>query len=397
MTSKLKRWGSRRVKIKVGVFFGGKSTEHEVSVISGIQAAHSLNKDKYEVVPVYVTKQGDFYTGPELLDITEYKNLDALLQKAIPVAIIRDREKVLLYKYPFGLFKKPLNYLDVILPVMHGHLGENGGFQGFFEVLDIPYAECGVLPSAIGMDKVITKYVLRSAGIPVIDWYSFYGHDWLTDEERLIEEMENQIGYPLIVKPATGGSSIGISIVHNRQELKDGVELARSMAEKIIVEKLVENMQEVNCSVLGDSENAEASVCEEPVSTKEILSFDDKYSNSNTKGMSGAQRKIPADIPEEQAETIRELSRIVFNLLGCKGVIRIDYIIDKDTNQIYLNELNTIPGSLAFYLWEPKGISYTELLDQLLTIAIRNHQKAKSLTYSYENNLFLSGLQGLKK
>lgn len=391
--------GRIELKIKVGVFFGGKSTEHEVSVISGIQAAHSLDKEKYEAVPVYVTKQGTFYTGAELLDITEYKDMEALLHKATPVAIIRDQEqnKVFLYKYPFGLFKKPLAYLDVILPVMHGNLGENGAFQGFFEVLDIPYAECGVLPSAVGMDKVITKYVLRSAGIPVIDWYSFYGHDWLTDETRLIEEMEEQIGYPLIVKPATGGSSIGISIVHNRQELKDGVELARSMAEKIIVEKLVQNIKEVNCSVLGDSEDAEASVCEEPVSSKDILSFDDKYSNNSTKGMSGAKRKIPADISAEMAGVIQDFSRIVFNLLGCKGVIRIDYIIDQDTNQVYLNELNTIPGSLAFYLWENSELTYAGLLDQLLTMAIRNHQKANALTYSYENNLFNSGIQGFKK
>lgn len=387
------------MKIKVGVFFGGSSTEHEVSVISGIQAAHSLDRDKYEVVPIYVTKQGAFYTGAELLDITEYKNMEALFHKATPVAIIKDQEqnKVFLYKYPFGLIKKPLNYLDVILPVMHGNIGENGGFQGFFEVLDIPYAECGVLPSAVGMDKVITKYVLRSAGIPVIDWYSFYGHDWLTEEAKLIEEMEKQLGYPLIVKPATGGSSIGITIAHNQQELKDGVELARTMAEKIIVEKLVQNIKEVNCSVLGDSENAEASVCEEPVSSKDILSFDDKYSNNSTKGMSSAKRIIPAEISEEMAGTIQDISKIVFNLLGCKGVIRIDYIIDQDTNQVYLNELNTIPGSLAFYLWEKSGLNYTELLDRLLTMAIRNHQKASALTYSYENNLFNSGIQGFKK
>ncbi len=387
------------MKIKVGVFFGGRSTEHEVSVISGIQAAHSLDPDKYEVVPVYVTKQGTFYTGTDLLDITEYKNLEALLQKATAVTIIKDQEqkKVFLYKYPFGFFKKPLNYLDVILPVMHGNIGENGGFQGFFEVLDIPYAECGVLPSAVGMDKVITKYVLRSAGIPVIDWYSFYGHDWLAEEAKLLEEMENQIGYPLIVKPATGGSSIGITIAHNQQELKDGVELARSMAEKIIVEKLIQNIKEVNCSVMGDSENAEASVCEEPVSSKDILSFADKYTNNSTKGMSGAQRKIPAEISAEMAETIQDLSKIVFNLLGCKGVIRIDYIIDQDTNQVYLNELNTIPGSLAFYLWEQKGLIYAELLDQLITVAIRNHQKLGGLHYSYENNLFNAGIRGFKK
>lgn len=387
------------MKIKVGVFFGGRSTEHEVSVISGIQAAHSLDPDKYEVVPVYVTKQGTFYTGAELLDITEYKNLEGLFQKATAVAIIKDQEqqKVFLYKYPFGFLKKPLNYLDVILPVMHGNIGENGGFQGFFEVLDIPYAECGVLPSAVGMDKVVTKYVLRSAGIPVIDWYSFYGHDWLAEEAKLLEEMENQIGYPLIVKPATGGSSIGITIAHNQQELKDGVELARSMAEKIIVEKLIQNIKEVNCSVLGDSENAEASVCEEPVSSKDILSFADKYTNNSTKGMSGAQRKIPAEISAEMAETIQDLSKIVFNLLGCKGVIRIDYIIDQDTNQVYLNELNTIPGSLAFYLWEQKGLTYSKLLDQLITVAIRNHKKLSGLDYSYENNLFNAGIQGFKK
>lgn len=388
------------MKIKVGIFFGGKSTEHEVSVISGIQAALQFDQNKYEVVPIYISKKGTFYTGKELLEVSEYKNMEALLNKVTPITLIKDNEqnKVFLYKYPFGLLKKPLNNLDVALPVMHGNIGENGGLQGYFEVLDLPYAECGVLPSAVGMDKVITKYVLKSAGIPVIDGYGFYGHNWLFEEEEIIAKIEVQIGYPLIIKPATGGSSIGITIAANRQELKDGVELARSMAEKIIVEKVVQNIKEVNCSVLGDSENAVVSICEEPVSSKDILSFDDKYTNNSTKGMSSAKRKIPADIAEEMAQKIQDISRKAFILLGCSGVIRIDYIIDQDTNTVYLNELNTIPGSLSFYLWEQSGKKYPDLLDELITLAVKRHKKSGSLTYSYENNLFSTGaIKGFKK
>jgi D-alanine-D-alanine ligase len=388
------------MKIKVGIFFGGKSTEHEVSVISGIQAALQFDQNKYEVVPIYISKKGTFYTGKELLEVSEYKNMEALLNKVTPITLIKDNEqnKVFLYKYPFGLLKKPLNNLDVALPVMHGNIGENGGLQGYFEVLDLPYAECGVLPSAVGMDKVITKYVLKSAGIPVIDGYGFYGHNWLFEEEEIIAKIEVQIGYPLIIKPATGGSSIGITIAANRQELKEGVELARSMAEKIIVEKLVQNIKEVNCSVLGDSENAVVSICEEPVSSKDILSFDDKYTNNSTKGMSSAKRKIPADIAEEMAQKIQDISRKAFILLGCSGVIRIDYIIDQDTNTVYLNELNTIPGSLSFYLWEQSGKKYPDLLDELITLAVKRHKKSGSLTYSYENNLFSTGaIKGFKK
>ena len=387
------------MKIKVGVFFGGQSVEHEVSIISGLQAVHAMDKEKYSVIPIYIAKSGLWYTGEPLLDIDNYKDIKKMLSKCKQVSIINTGNERVIVKYPFSKFGSNIvDAIDVAFPVMHGPNGEDGTLQGYFESVKLDYASSDIAASVVGMDKVITKKVLRESQIPVIDYYWFYSEDWIKRSDEIVEAIEKEIGYPAIVKPSNIGSSIGITKVKNRVELEDAIDLARGFSAKVLVEKMVVDIREINCSVLGDRENAQASVCEEPVSSHEILTYQDKYLNNSTKGMSGATRKIPADIPQEMTQRIKSLAVDAFKAMGCSGVVRIDFIIDQSNDIIYVNEANTIPGSLAFYLWEPTGKSFAELTDDLIKLALKKGREKARLTTTYESNLLSSGgIKGLKK
>lgn len=385
-------------KVSVGVFFGGKATEHEVSVISGIQATRHIDSDKYEVVPIYISKDERYYIGKDIDQVKAYRDLKGLLNRSTEVTFIKNGSSLDMVKVPLGFSKKVLARIDVALPVTHGNKGENGSLQGMFEMYDLPYAMSGVGSAAVSMDKVLTKYILQSLNVPVVPYVDFYKYEWLEEEATLIEKVEQRLGYPVIVKPASGGSSIGVSMVSDRETLIDAVELACSMDERVLVENMVDNLREINCSVLGDVESAETSLLEEPVAGEEILSFADKYMSNQTKGMSSAKREIPANIPEKMANDILRYSLAVFKAFGCSGLVRIDYIIDGTTGQVYFNEMNTIPGSLSFYLWEPKGKSYKELLDDLIKIAMKRHKQKQNLSYNFNNELFKSNnLDGVKK
>ena len=387
------------MKIKVGVFFGGQSVEHEVSIISGLQAMHAIDKEKYSVIPIYIAKSGLWYTGEQLLDVESYKDINKMLSKCKQVSIINTGKERLIIKYPFSKFASNIiDTIDVAFPVMHGPNGEDGTLQGYFDAIGLDYASSDIAASVVGMDKVFTKKVLRESGIPVIDYYWFYSEDWVKKSEKIITEIESEIGYPAIVKPSNIGSSIGITKVKNRIELEDAIDLARGFSIKVLVEKMVVDIREINCSVLGDHESAEASVCEEPVTSHEILTYQDKYLNNSTKGMSGATRKIPADIPQEMTQRIKSLAMDAFKAMGCSGVVRIDFIIDKGSDMVYVNEANTIPGSLAFYLWEPTGKKFSELTDDLIRLALKKGREKARLTTTYESNLLSSGgIKGLKK
>lgn len=385
-------------KVKVGVLFGGKATEHEVSVISGIQAIKNMDQDKYQAVPIYITKEGLFYTGEVLLHVNNYKNLNDLLKKATQITLVKEKTQVMLYKVPFGFSKKPVDSVHLFLPVTHGNLGENGSLQGYLELLDMPYIGSSVAGSAIAMDKVLTKYVLKSLNIPVVDYVDFYKYDWLENEEAILDQIERTLRYPVIVKPANGGSSIGVTKAKTNEELRDAIELAITMDERLIVEHMIVALREINCSVVGDIEEAEVSLLEEPIANSEILSFEDKYMGNQIKGMVSARRDIPAQITKEQQELIEKISLKVFKALGCSGVVRIDYIIDHNSGQVYFNEMNSIPGSLSFYLWEPKGIPYKVLLDQLIKNAMKRYKRKADLSYTFNNDLFqLNKLDGIKK
>ena len=386
------------MKINVAVFFGCVSVEHEVSVISGVQAISNMNKDKYNILPVYVSKNGEMYSGDMLLDIENFKDIPALLNKCVPVTLIRKNNRVVLRELN-GIFKKNETVVDLAFPVVHGTNCEDGTLAGLFEFLGLPYIGCNIISSALGMDKAVCKTVLKEAGVPVLDCVTLHSRDYLLNRDEYEAKIISKIGFPIIIKPVNLGSSVGISKVKTEAELRSSLELAFSFSDEILAEHAIENLKEVNCSVLGDRDNCKASVCEAPVSHDEILSYEDKYIGGGkgakgeaSKGMASLSRKIPADISDEETAQIQKIAVDAFKALDCSGVVRIDFMIDRDQNKIYLNEFNTIPGSLAFYLWEASGIKYPEMIDELVEIAYRRKRAKDDLMFTIDTNI-LSGVK----
>ncbi|OJU14436.1 MAG: D-alanine--D-alanine ligase [Clostridiales bacterium 43-6] len=382
------------MKINVAVFFGGSSVEHEVSVISAVQAMHSMKQDKYNLVPVYITKSGEFYHSDSMTDINVFKDIDKLLAESKKVSIVKEKGEFFVTDGKSGLFSKKLSCkIEIAFPIVHGTNCEDGSIAGYFELIGLPYVSCDVVSAAVGMDKVLFKSVLQADGIPTLPCIYFYGKQWVSDKTRIISEINEKIGYPLIVKPANLGSSVGIVKVKSESELEDAVSLSMSFAGKILIERAITELREINCSVLGDCDECRPSVCEEPIMSDEILSYKDKYvSEGKSKGMTSLKRKIPADIPKEKEEEIKRYACETFRTLGCNGVVRIDFLMDAaDDNKVYVNEINTIPGSLSFYLWEPAGLPYTDMLDELIDLGFKRARMKNNLMFTYDTNILASG------
>lgn len=392
------------MKTRVAMMFGGKSVEHEVSVISGIQAIMNMDTDKYEVIPVYMTKKNEMYIGDAVGEMDSYKDIDALLKKSQRVIMVNEDGRVSFVPYPAKAFgKNHAVEVDVAFPVVHGTNVEDGAFQGYLKTMGIPFVGCDVTASAIGMDKYIMKTVLKESNVPVLD-AQLYTLSAYSQIETLLDDVEEKLGYPVIVKPVNLGSSVGISVAKNRTELTNSIDDAFKYATKVLVEHAITNLREINCSVLGDENEAIASECEEPMHTKDILSYEDKYvsnaKGSGSKGMASVARKIPADLSPEKREEVRSLAVKSFQALGCNGVARIDFMIDEDSGKLYFNEINTIPGSLAFYLWEPVGIPYKELLDRMIQLSLKRARTEQNLTFTFDTNILdsasLGGSKGAK-
>ena len=394
------------MKTNVAVLFGGKSTEHEVSVISGIQAFCALNTEKYNPVPIYITKNNEWYTGEKIGNIKAYTNLKTLLAESTRVLPVPCGDgKVELLCYPFKKFgKSTVAQFEVAIPVVHGTNVEDGTLMGYLEMLGVPYASCDVTSSALGMDKAVMKDVLKRAGVPVLDAYTFMGNDYIADSEAVVNHIETTIGYPVIIKPVNLGSSVGISKADDRDALVRALDTAIGYSPRVLAERAVGNLREINCAVLGDSEEAIASVCEEPLNATDILTFEDKYMSggksgskggAKSAGMADLKRRCPAELPDGMTEQVQELAVQTFKALGCLGVSRIDFLNDKQTGELWVNEINTIPGSLAFYLWEAAGIPFAELLDRMIALAFKRQRQRDALTFSFETNLLAGAAAGL--
>lgn len=393
------------MKTRVAVLYGGRSVEHEVSVISGIQALMSMDADKYDLIPVYITKDNQFYIGDDIGKIECYKDIDGLLSRSQRVIWVNEGSEVKLVPYPKKLFgKSEEKIVDVAFPVVHGTNEEDGTLMGFLKTLGVPFAGCDVSAASLGMDKYFQKCVLKDNGIPVLDGYCFNESDY-SDLNSLMDKIEQSLGYPVIIKPVNSGSSVGISVAKSRTELTISLDDAFTYASRVLVEHAITNLKEINCSVLGDETDCRPSILEEPFHTKDILSYQDKYMGSGTKnggskGMASVTRKIPADLPDDVTKEIQDYAVRAFKAFGCNGVARIDFMIDEDTNQLYFNEINTIPGSLSFYLWEPMGLKYSDLLDQLIQLALKRARRDQSLTFTFDTNILdnnaLSGAKGSK-
>ncbi|MDD5839138.1 MAG: D-alanine--D-alanine ligase [Bacteroidales bacterium] len=385
------------MKTKVGVFFGGRSTEHEISVISANQAMAAMSREKYDIIPVYITKEGKWYTGEALTDVANFRDTAALLQKCEPVYMRPIYGDYNLYSMKTaGIFRhdhKIIATLDVVLPVLHGSNGEDGTFQGVIETIGIPFAGCDVLSSANGMDKITMKMILASEDVPVVDYVWFTDKEWFSRHDALVEKIEAKLGYPVIVKPANLGSSVGIHRADDRKALEAAVADAEKYTSRIIVEHLVEDLCEINCSVLGNCDDYRMSVLEEPIKSGEILSYEDKYmgGTKTERGMQASKKRIPADLPADMTERIKFLAGETFRVLSCHGVSRVDFIVDRKDNSVYVNEINTIPGSLSFYLWEATGLAFDALMDELVRLAFKRKEEQSRKTVSYSANIFAMG------
>ena len=386
------------MKLTIGLFFGGNSVEHEVSVISALQAFRQFDREKYDVLPIYISRNSEFYTGDAAGRIEEYRDPKALTAKCTQVFPVRLGDRAaLLEKGPFGWKKKPYALLDAAFPVVHGTNVEDGALQGFFRTLGVPFAGCDVTASALGMDKYAQKLLYRSAGLPALEALLLEAAE---DREAFCLKAEESLGYPMIVKPLDLGSSVGIRLAHDRAGLLEALDYAFSFAPTVLTERAVRNLRALNCAVLGDREEARASEVEEPIMGDEILSYEDKYVSGGkggktgaSKGMRGLKRLLPAPIDEELREGIRTAAVKAFKALGCSGVARIDFLMDKETGEYWINEINTNPGSLSFYLWEPVGLPYPRLLDELVKLALKRERQRGSYHHEIETGI-LAGFTG---
>ncbi len=386
--------------IKVGVIFGGESVEHEVSIITAVQAMNFINSQKYEVVPIYIDKKRNWYTGELLREMDTYKDLDNIGNYAKEVTLTRRDDEFILQKKR-GLFKGIVNTIDVAFPIVHGKGVEDGSLSGYLETIGIPYVGPSMLGASIGQDKVVQKQVLAAAGVPVVNYTWFYDQEYLEDEETILKNIK-ALGYPVIVKPARLGSSVGISVAKNEKEVKDAIEDAIKYDEKIVVEEMVPNLLELDCAVLGSNNKMECSLIGEMMTKNDFLTFEDKYiGNGGKKGpktgnkVSTSGFKIPAAVDKEIEEKIYAEAQNAFRALNLSGVTRFDFLVNKKTKEVFVNEPNTIPGCLAFFFFTPKGKKYPKLLDELINGAIKEYKNSQKKVTSFESNV-LSTYNGSK-
>ena len=392
------------MKIKLAVIFGGCSVEHEVSIITAIQAMNNIDTKKYDIIPIYIDKKGIWYSGAMLRDIKIFNDLDLMKRYAKEVVLYkRDNEFILQSKR--GLLRKDITTVDLVLPIMHGTKGEDGNLQGYLETVGIPFCESDTYASVVGQDKVFMKQIWNSCGVPTVKYDWFFDTDYNKNPDKIIERLE-KMGYPLIVKPARLGSSVGIAIAHNSVELTEAISDAINYDTKILVEEVVENLKELNISVLGNYQKQQLSVIEEVGGKNNFLSYDDKYKGGGKegKGMASAKRIIPANIDEKLEKEVGDIAIKAFKALNSSGVVRIDFLVDTKNNKVYANEINSIPGSLSFYLWNKTDIEYQELLEDILNIGIKDYKNKQSKTYSFDTNILsdfnnkgIKGVKGIKK
>ena len=400
------------MKIKVGVIFGGESVEHEVSIISAIQAMKQIDEEKYEIVPIYITKDREWYTGNILKDIDTFKDIDMIKRFCSNVVLYCNKGRYVLQNKN-GLIRKEIQEIDIAFPVVHGTNVEDGVLQGYLQTIGIPFVGPNVYAAVAGQDKSVMKDIWKNAGLPMTEYFSFYDVDYNGDSEEIIKRAK-KIGFPLIVKPSSTGSSVGISVCEDVESLKEAIEDAINYDNKIIIEEVVKNLKEVNIAVLGNYENQTVSEIEEVLSGNKFLTFEDKYigngknskvkgvKSTASKGMASTNRKLPADLTKKTKEEIENIAVRAFKALGSSGNSRIDFLIDSKTNKVYINEINSIPGSLAFYLWDAKGINFTSILDDMINIGIKDYKKRINKTHSFESNILqgfanTAGIKSSKK
>jgi D-alanine-D-alanine ligase len=389
---------SAKRKTTVAVLFGGRSVEHDVSVVTGNQVMRAFDPERYEVVPVYIHRDGKWFTGEPLLDLKTYQNEVASI-KGVKEAILSPatHHHGLIIHPISGLFSKSeVKRLDVVFPALHGSHGEDGTIQGLCELADIAYVGCGVLGSALANDKVMTKTILKQHTIPVVDGVHFTRTEWEENPDAVIRRITETLPYPLFIKPATLGSSIGVGRADEESLLRASLEVAVHFDRTVLVEQAIVGGVEINCALLGNDSKIRASVLEQPISWDEFLTYEEKYLRGN-EGMKSADRIIPAPLSDELTAKVKDIAVRAFKAIGGRGTARIDFLVKPQQGEVYLNEINTIPGSVAFYLWQHEGMSTSDVVMALVELARDAYAEKRRNTYNYQTNLIeMAAMRGLK-
>ena len=370
------------MRLNIGVIFGGKSVEHEISIISAIEAMGYADENKYKIIPIYIDKDNTWYTGEHLKSIINFRDIDLVKRYAKKVALVKIDKSFALQR--LGLFKKNLCVIDIIVPIGHGAYLEDGSLQGYLNMLGVPYAGPSVLVAALGQDKVIQKELLSFNNIPVVNYTWFYSYE--LNDKKLVQERLSKLKYPVLIKPSSLGSSIGIEIAEDEKDFFKKVKNTMKYDKKILVEEKVNNVKEINISVLGNYKKVEVSEIEEINSNDNFYSFKEKYVNNFSK-IQEKDKKTKPIISKEMIEDMKEYAINTFKVLDGNGVARIDFLINDKTKEIYVNEINTIPGSLSSYLWKAKRKDQTELFDDLISIAVDNKKDDEQLQKVIPGNL----------
>ncbi len=383
----------------LGVIFGGRSVEHDVSVVTGNQVMNACDPARYEIVPLYIDREGRWFTGESLRDLKSYEKDIASLPGVQSVVLSPDirQHGIIVNPLPTGLFTKSrVVRLDAVFPTVHGSHGEDGTLQGLFELADIPYAGCGVLASAVANDKWVCKQVLQQNSISVVDGLLVHRRDWEENPDAVVARILSQIDYPIFIKPVTLGSSIGIGRADDEKLLRAYIDVATQLDRRILIERAVTDCVEINCAVLGDDRKVRASVLEQPISWDQFLTYEEKYLRGG-EGMKSADRIIPAPLTPELTEHIQQIACDAFKAIDGRGTARIDFLVQSDENVVYLNEINTMPGSLALYLWRESDMSASQVIDELLTLAREAQSEKRRSTYNYKTSLIaLTASRGAK-
>lgn len=372
------------MKLNVGVIFGGKSVEHEVSIITAIQSMEHINKEKYEVIPIYITKDLEWYTGGCLKYIDTFKDFDLIKRYAKKVNLVNKEGRYILQKA--NLIKKEICELHLAFPIVHGSNIEDGSIQGYLNLIGIPYVGSSIYSSVMAQDKVFMKQVLQANNIPVTKYVWFIERFYRNKKEELFKQID-ELKYPLIIKPATLGSSVGIEMITQKEEIDSTIERAFKFDSKVVIEEKIEDLIEYNCAVLLTENGNITSEIEEVKSSKSILEYGDKFLTDDSLEDSSIKRTCPAVISEKLRKEIETYSLAVFKLLNMRGTARIDFLFDNKTKKLYVDEVNSIPWCFSHHLWESRNISYQELLDIMLKDAISWEVKHQQMTLTLDPDI----------
>lgn len=383
------------MKTNVAVLFGGNSVEHEISIISSMQAIENIDKDKYNVIPVYITKSLEMYTDSSFTSVDPFIEFDQKKYKQI--TFVKEGSEVFI-RSTKGLFGKINQLIDVAFPIVHGTSVEDGGLQGYLSMFDIPVCGPTVLSGAIGQDKAVMKDVLTAHGVGQTKFVWVINNKQVTD---IVKDIEEKLDYPVIIKPASLGSSVGIEICKDSTSLEEGLTNGFGYDHKIVIEEALEGFEEYNISVFGTFDEFNCSVIERVLKAEEFLSYEQKYvagskkTGGKTAGMASLSREVPANIDDNLAAEIEKQARTSYLALNCNGLVRFDVIVDNAGN-VYINEVNNIPGSLSYYLWEATDVEYKDMLTKMIEQAVNKYYKDQKLVQSFDTNVLKLQKQGSK-